>query len=49
MSDTNGKFLPFLPLLFVGSGCAALIYEIAWFRLLELVIGATGISRTIDR
>ena len=35
--------LPFL-LLFAGSGCAALIYEIVWFQLLELVIGSSGIS-----
>ena len=33
-----------LLLLFFGSGCAALIYEIVWFQLLELVIGSTGIS-----
>ena len=26
-------------LLFVGSGCSALIYEIVWFQLLELAIG----------
>ncbi|MBZ5633168.1 MAG: SAM-dependent methyltransferase [Acidobacteriia bacterium] len=31
-------------LLFAGSGCAALIYEIVWFQLLELVIGSSGIS-----
>ena len=37
-------FLPVLLLLFVGSGCAALIYEIAWFQMLQLVIGASGIS-----
>jgi spermidine synthase len=30
--------------LFFGSGCAALIYEIVWFQLLELVIGSTGVS-----
>ena len=29
--------LPVLLLLFVGSGCAALIYEIVWFQLLQLV------------
>ena len=33
-----------MPVLFFGSGCAALIYEIVWFQLLELVIGSTGIS-----
>jgi spermidine synthase len=37
-------FLPVLILLFVGSGCAALIYEIVWFQMLQLVIGSTGIS-----
>lgn len=30
--------------LFAGSGCAALIYEIVWFQLLQLVIGASAIS-----
>src|SRR5262249_7899269 len=38
------RFLPFLILLFVGSGCSALIYEIVWFQLLELVIGSSAIS-----
>jgi spermidine synthase len=33
-----------LLLLFFGSGCAALIYEIVWFQLLALVIGSTGVS-----
>ncbi len=35
---------PGLLLLFVGSGCAALIYEIVWFQLLELVIGSSAFS-----
>ncbi len=30
--------------LFCGSGCAALIYEIAWFQILQLVIGSSPIS-----
>src|SRR3989454_9073646 len=38
------RFLPVLLLLFFGSGCAALIYEIVWFQLLELVIGSSAIS-----
>src|SRR6266498_4327240 len=38
------RFLPLLLLLFVGSGCAALIYEIVWFQLLQLVIGSSAIS-----
>jgi spermidine synthase len=31
-------------LLFVGSGCAALIYEVVWFQLLQLVIGSSSVS-----
>src|ERR1041384_1296226 len=38
------RLLPALFVLFVGSGCAALIYEIVWFQLLELVIGSSAIS-----
>src|SRR5947207_10003158 len=38
------RLLPLLLVLFVGSGCAALIYEIVWSQLLELVIGASAIS-----
>jgi len=30
--------------LCVGSGCAALIYQVTWFQLLELVIGASSVS-----
>ena len=38
------RFLPVLLVLFVGSGCAALIYEIVWFQLIELVIGSSAVS-----
>src|SRR5437868_9406672 len=38
------RFLPLLLLLFVGSGCAALIYEIVWLQLLQLVIGSSAVS-----
>src|SRR5512136_2618936 len=38
------RYLPWLLLLFVGSGCAALIYEIVWLQLLQLVIGSSGVS-----
>src|SRR6266404_7932463 len=31
-------------LLFVGSGCAALIYEVVWLQMLQLVIGLTNVS-----
>src|SRR5687768_5493233 len=33
-----------LLLLFVGSGCAALIYENVWLQLLQLVIGSSTVS-----
>jgi spermidine synthase len=39
--------LSLLLLLSFGSGVAALIYEIVWFQLLELVIGSTAISLSI--
>src|SRR3954454_21352363 len=35
---------PFLLLLFLGSGCSALIYEIVWYHMLQLNIGSTAIS-----
>jgi spermidine synthase len=37
-------YLPALLLLFIGSGCAALIYEVVWFQLLQLVIGSSAVS-----
>ena len=39
--------LPLLLALFAASGCAALIYEIVWFQMLELVIGSTAISLAV--
>src|SRR5215510_12423596 len=33
-----------LLLLMAGSGCAALIYEIVWLQLLQLVIGSSAVS-----
>src|SRR5580698_10291348 len=39
--------LPVLFLLFVGSGCAALIYEIVWLQLLQLVIGSSAVSLAV--
>jgi spermidine synthase len=38
------RYLPVLLVLFVGSGCAALIYEVVWLQLLQLVIGSTAVS-----
>jgi len=40
----KARLLPALLLLFVCSGCAALIYEVVWFQLLELVIGSSAVS-----
>jgi|CZKC01.1.fsa_nt_gi spermidine synthase len=37
-------YLPLLMILFAVSGCAALVYEIVWYQLLQLVIGSTAIS-----
>src|SRR5262245_17142899 len=42
--SASDSFLPLLLLLFVGSGCAALIYEIVWLQLLQLVIGSSAVS-----
>ncbi len=41
------RSLPVLLVLFVGSGCAALIYEVVWFELLRQVIGASSVSLAI--
>ncbi|MFK7736255.1 MAG: fused MFS/spermidine synthase [Pirellulaceae bacterium] len=38
------KLMPLLMLLFVGSGCSALIYEIIWLQMLQLLLGSTAIS-----
>jgi spermidine synthase len=38
------RWLPAMILLFVGSGCAALIYEVVWFQLLQLSIGSSAVS-----
>src|SRR5262249_32997357 len=42
---SRGRSLfPLLWCLFCASGAAALIYEIVWFQLIQLVIGSSGIS-----
>jgi len=40
----SSRVLLLLLFLFAGSGCAALIYEIVWYQLLEFVIGSTAVS-----
>ncbi|MGA8331227.1 MAG: hypothetical protein WB777_18310, partial [Mycobacterium sp.] len=36
--------IPLLLILFISSGCAALIFEIVWFQLLQLVVGSSAVS-----
>ena len=43
-AGASRRFLPALVLLFAASGCSALIYEIVWYQLLQLVIGSTAVS-----
>jgi spermidine synthase len=40
----SSRALPLILLLMAGSGCAALIYEVVWLQLLQLVIGASAVS-----
>src|SRR5437762_2147364 len=44
---SSRPLLPFLLTLFAASGCAALIYEIVWFQLLQLVIGSSAVSLSV--
>jgi spermidine synthase len=41
------QWLPVVLLLFIGSGCAALIYEIVWFQMLELFVGSSSVSLAV--
>lgn len=43
-SPPAALLLPLVLLLFVASGCAALIYEVVWYQMLQLAIGASAIS-----
>ena len=47
VAEHSSRFLPFMLVLFVGSGCAALIYEIVWFQVLQLVIGSSAVSLAV--
>src|SRR5690242_21223568 len=38
------RIFPLILLLFAGSGCSALIYEIVWYQLLQLAVGSTAVS-----
>ncbi len=46
-SRAADRILPLLVVLFVGSGCAALIYEVVWFQLLQLIIGSSAVSLSV--
>jgi spermidine synthase len=43
-ATVSGPWFPAMLLLFVGSGCAALIYEVVWFQLLQLSVGSSAVS-----
>jgi spermidine synthase len=43
-SPSVDRFLPALLILFAGSGCSALIYEVAWYQVLQLALGSTAVS-----
>ncbi len=43
----SGRLLPLLLALFIGSGCSALIYEVVWLQLLQLVIGSSAASLAV--
>ncbi len=44
MNPKAPRFFPILLLLFAGSGCSALIYEVAWYQVLQLALGSTAVS-----
>ena len=46
-TQRSERLLPVLLVLFAASGCAALIYEIVWLQLLQLVIGSNAMSLAV--
>src|SRR5688572_7377301 len=46
-APTKASHLLPLLLLFAGSGCAALIYQVVWLQLLQLVIGSSAVSMAV--
>jgi spermidine synthase len=47
MHRVSRRFLPLLLVLFAGTGCSALIYEIVWLQLLQLSIGSSAVSLAV--
>jgi len=45
--QVSHRWVPLLVVLSFGSGCAALIYQIVWFQLLQLVIGSSAVSLAV--
>jgi len=43
-AQSSALALPILFVLFIGSGCAALIYEVVWLQLLQLNLGSSAVS-----
>jgi len=43
-SSAIDRALPAMLALFVGSGAAALIYEVVWFQMLQLSLGSSAVS-----
>ena len=46
-NDDTGATFAVLALLSLGSGCAALIYEVVWFEQLRQIIGASPLSLAV--
>lgn len=46
-TPSTRRHLPLILLLFFGSGCAALVYEVVWFQMLQMVVGSTAISLAV--
>jgi spermidine synthase len=44
VAPSVSRYLPVLLILFAGSGCSALIYEVAWYQVLQLALGSTAVS-----
>jgi len=47
VTPRSHRFLPLLLILFIGSGCSALTYEVVWLQLLQLVIGSSAASLAV--
>lgn len=46
-SAANSRGVNALLFLFIGSGCAALIYEVVWYQSLSLIVGSNAVSMAV--